>query len=298
MDLSRSFPTWKEKIEFDTNLDYNPFLNREPETESLMNWSANNPFVLGVNLHDGAVLVTYPHDFHQDKKDRGPNKTPDQDVFTHLAQTYVTNHKTLAVKSGCYFRAEGGIANGAQWLAKYKKGAVAGTMKDFSYLFTNSLEISVGVSCCKYPVRFALFREWRNNKDSLLAFIEEVHRGVKGVVFLPDNTPISGADIRVWNPDGKLRGKNSTTSENGEYWKVLLPSPSPYKMQAVFEDCDGSGLKYASSKLRVLVTEKSPISTRLIFLRHVGFCEKKAVPAGYENLVDEFGIFARDASEL
>ena len=263
-----------------------------------MNWSADNPFVLGLNLHDGAVLVTYPHDYHENKKERGPNQTPDQDVFIHLAQTYVTNHKTMAAKSACYFRTNGGLANGAQWLAKYRKGAVDGTMKDFSYLFTNNLEISVGVSCCKYPVRFALFREWQNNKESLIAFIEQVHRGVKGVVFLPDNSPISGADLMVWNPDGTLREKNCTTSVDGEYWKVLLPSPLPYRMQAVYEDCEGSGKKFASSKLRVLVTENAPVSTRLIFLRHVGFCDKQAVPSGYAGLVDEFGMFARDFDEL
>ena len=272
--------------------------NREPETEAIMNWSANNHFVLGLELHDGAVMVTYPYDYQEKKRDTGANETPDKDIFHYLSQKYVDNHKTLSSQTSCYFRADGGKANGAQWLTKYRKGPADGTLKDFTYLFTNSLDISVGVSCCKYPVRFALFREWQNNKDSLLAFIEQVHMGVKGVVFLPNNSPVSGADIMVWNPDGSLRGKNSTTSDGGEYWKLLLPSKSPYKMQAVFEDCEGSGFKYASSKLRVLITENSPVSTRLIFLRHVGFCDKMTVPQEFEELVDEFGIFAHDESEL
>jgi len=66
----------------------------------------------------------------------------------------------------------------------------------------------------------------------------------------------------------------------------------------VYEDCEYSGKKFASSRLRVLVTENAPVSTRLIFLRHVGFCDKQSVPSGFQNLVDEFGIFVRDLDEL
>ena len=60
----------------------------------------------------------------------------------------------------------------------------SGSLPDFSYLFTNTIELSfgkinlldwvphiniliLGISCCKFPVRFALIREWENIKVTL-----------------------------------------------------------------------------------------------------------------------------------
>jgi hypothetical protein len=31
-----------------------------------------------------------------------------------------------------------------------------------------------------YLIRFFLLREWENNKESLLTFLEQVHMGIKG----------------------------------------------------------------------------------------------------------------------
>ena len=51
-------------------------------------------------------------------------------------------------------KAEGGMANGAEWLGKSYGGSnQAGSLKDFSYLFTNTLELSLELTCCKFPTR-------------------------------------------------------------------------------------------------------------------------------------------------
>ena len=46
------------------------------------------------------------------------------------------------------------------------------SVKDFNYHFSNCMEITLRLSCCKYPRAFMLESEWLNNKESLLTFIE------------------------------------------------------------------------------------------------------------------------------
>ena len=101
---------------------------------------------------------------------------------------------------------------------------VTGSLKDFSYIFSNNLDISLQLSCCKFPKSFFLVKEWENNKESLLSYLEQVHMGVKGLVSRDGNTLQPGAEVIVWNPDGSRRAKSVLTSQDGEYWRVLLPN--------------------------------------------------------------------------
>ena len=56
----------------------------------------SEPWVLSANLHDGAVVASYPYDDYKDnQKQYGPHPTPDHRFFKHLATTYATNHQTM-----------------------------------------------------------------------------------------------------------------------------------------------------------------------------------------------------------
>ncbi len=57
------------------------------------------------------------------------------------------------------------------------------------------MELTVHLSCCKYPSRERLLVEWDNNFKSLLAFIEQAQRGMKGAVRDSNNNPVRSAVI-------------------------------------------------------------------------------------------------------
>jgi carboxypeptidase D len=47
-------------------------------------------------------------------------------------------------------------------------------MQDFNYVEGGCIEITLELSCCKYPPADQLQKFWDLNKESLLAFMEQV----------------------------------------------------------------------------------------------------------------------------
>ena len=182
VDLNRNFPD-----QFDRGVvtRQSMFNGRELETVALMNWILDNKFVLSANLHGGAVVASYPFDDSAAHQEQGYySKPPDDLVFRHLALTYSRAHRTMHKGNLCNDHFSDGITNGAQWYD------VPGGMQDFNYLFSNCFEITIELSCCKYPEAKFLREEWENNREALLKFIEQVHIGVKG--FVTDMTDPKG----------------------------------------------------------------------------------------------------------
>ena len=71
-------------------------------------------------------------------------------------------------------------------------------MQDFNYVHSNCFEITMELSCCKYPKAKQLQSEWELNKESLLQFVEATHAGVHGKCIDADSDqPIEQAIIEV-----------------------------------------------------------------------------------------------------
>ena len=69
---------------------------------------------------------------------------------------------------------------------------------------------------------------WNDNKQSLIQYLQQVHRGVKGVVRDGQTEkPIVGAEIRIIGREVFTRSTN-----RGEYWRILLPGDYVLEVRA------------------------------------------------------------------
>ncbi|XP_055606268.1 carboxypeptidase D-like [Uranotaenia lowii] len=219
IDLNRDFPD-----RFDDDRKRMMRRNRQqPETVAVMNWILSNPFVLSANLHGGAVVASYPYDnsiYHHECCEDSP--TPDNHFFKYAALVYAENHPVMRNGHDCNETFQNGITNGAYWYE------LNGGMQDFNYVFSNCFEITLELSCCKYPRASELPKEWHKNKRSLIEYIKLAHVGVKGLVTDTNGLPIKDADIIV---DGI--NQNIRTTPLGEYWRLLVPGNYKIRVEAV-----------------------------------------------------------------
>ena len=133
-------------------------------------------------------------------------------IFRHISTVYAELNPPMRTGKACdgdYF--PGGITNGAHWYT------LSGGMQDYNYHYTNCFEITLELSCCKYPTSSTLKRYWSENKDSLIAFMQQVHSGVKGIV-RRNGAPVVNASVKLIG-----NSKVVKTTNSGEYWRLLLP---------------------------------------------------------------------------
>lgn len=209
---------------FDLNRNYPDYFKQnnkrsQPETEAVKEWIAKIQFVLSGNIHGGAMVASYPFDNTPNSIFSSvlsaPSLTPDDDVFKHLAAVYSLNHGRMYLGEPCKVGApkfDNGTTNGAAWYP------LTGGMQDYNYIWHGCMEITLELSCCKYPPASELPKFWEDNRASMLQFIGEAHRGVKGFVKDQNAVSIEGASMKV-----KGRDVGFQTTKEGEFWRILLP---------------------------------------------------------------------------
>uniref|UniRef100_A0A0K8TBC4 Carboxypeptidase M n=1 Tax=Lygus hesperus TaxID=30085 RepID=A0A0K8TBC4_LYGHE len=240
-DLNRDFPS--HKYPSDT---MDPV---QPETAAIMEWMYKYPFVMSAAIHGGALVANYPYDVAKTKEvhdlqqmlqgpggyerlmemlktspsnfpgSRAPedHKTEDNDMFRAMAFNYAEEHGHMADSKECpdsndQHKFDRGTTNGAAWYS------FTGSMGDYNYDYHGCLELTLELSCCKYPGDHELEKHWNDNKKALLSFLKYSQQGVKGVIYNGTDEPVSKAAVSIY---GRKQVHYST--ENGEYWILLLP---------------------------------------------------------------------------
>uniref|UniRef100_A0A8C5H4J4 Peptidase M14 domain-containing protein n=1 Tax=Gouania willdenowi TaxID=441366 RepID=A0A8C5H4J4_GOUWI len=219
VDLNRSFPDQFDGTKADPE--------QIPEVMAVIRWIQEKKFVLSGNLHGGTVVASYPFDDSASHPRQGQySQAADDSLFRYLALVYAQNHPGMKTgQPNCPDSPtetfKDGITNGARWYD------VPGGMQDYNYLFGNCLEITMELSCCKYPPASELHKEWDLNRESLLAYMEKVHIGVRGYV----KDAVSGGALSDVSIVVAGINHNLTTGKYGDYYRLLLPGT--YNITAV-----------------------------------------------------------------
>jgi hypothetical protein len=192
-DLNRNFPNIIRDTQSTT-------AGREPETQAVMNFQASRQFALSANFHGGAVVANYPWD---STYDRHPLDALAQELSTIYAEknSEMINSRNFP----------GGIVNGADWYV------VEGGMQDWSYFWFNDLQITIELSDQKWPAYSAIPGFYQRNRDSMVAFMKEIHRGAG--FRLARKSGRGSVQIRQISPQARDLG--TYAFRGGEFYKVL-----------------------------------------------------------------------------
>ncbi len=204
-DLNRNFPDW-------VNGDVNTSIDRQPETKAMMKFQAQRKFSLSANFHGGAVVVNYPWDSTY-------TRHPFNAFLMDISKRYASLNP--AMRNSRSFN--DGITNGADWYV------LNGGMQDWSYFWYDDLQVTIELSGTKWPRYSDIASYYKDNKDSMLAYLKVVHQGAG---FTIQNSTKSGRVKVVRNlSDGTEEAKGSFTYTGGNFYKVLPEGEYTFKVQ-------------------------------------------------------------------
>ncbi len=212
-DLNRNFPD-----QFEDPVDSPE--GRQPETAAVMNWGYTHSPVLSANFHGGTVVANYPYDGTTSHASYY-NPSPDDPHFVSIARTYADNNPAMIV-SNSDSSYNNGICNGADWYTIY------GGMQDWNYVWHGDSEITLEISQAKWPPAEQLTMFWDQNRESMLAFFERVHEGVRGIVTDAQTDDPLAATVVVQGIDHEVY----TDPDVGDYQRLLLPGTYSLEISA------------------------------------------------------------------
>ena len=190
VDLNRDFP------DFTTRDNQNDLEGREPETKAIMKFQRERNFSLSANFHGGAEVVNYPWDTTGDE----------HPLHEHVLQLSLDYAKLVPGMRDNY-RFPNGVVNGYDWYE------VNGGMQDWSYHWHEDLQITIELSNQKYPNYSAIEKYWKDNRDSLLNFLESA---ITGIGF--ENKKGGSLFIKIYQNDELIF---STTSIKKQFFKAF-----------------------------------------------------------------------------
>lgn len=198
VDLNRNFkdPQWGD------NPDGEQY---QPETLAFAEYAKNNNFTLAFNIHGGAEVLNYPWDTWN-------KKSADNDWWRKILQQYLD---VVYDNSSGYMTYLGGMTNGADWYV------ITGSRQDYMNYYQNCKEFTLEISDDKLPYASQLPSYWNYNYRSFIDFVEQAHKGFKGVVRNEQDSTI-GVKAKIFIPEyDKDNSHIYSMEEVGNYHRMV-----------------------------------------------------------------------------
>ncbi len=203
IDLNRNFP-------MPTGVQHPDGNNWAPETLAMIDLFEDHSFTLSANFHCGTLVMNYPWDYTY-------ALAPDDALLQEAALTY-SIHNSPMYNSNEF---DDGITNGAAWYV------ITGSMQDWNYFFTDDTDITAEISEEYWPPASTLPTFWSQNQESMLSYLEFVHRGIHGTVTSEAGAPLA-ASVTVQGNTKIV----TTDPDAGDYHRLLLPGSYSITVQA------------------------------------------------------------------
>jgi len=209
VNLNRDFPDYIDD-------PINTTAGRAAETRHVMNWGFDHSPVLSGNLHGGALVVNYPFD-HDPNPWVTYSATPDDALIIQQSLAYSSLNSPMY--NGNWSQ---GITNGVAWYS------ISGGMQDWNYVWQGCNDVTIEIGDSKWPNSSSLPGYWNDNRASMLAYMEQCHRGVRGLVTDSVSGQPLAATVRVVGVDHDVY----TDGDVGDYHRMLLPGTYSLRFSA------------------------------------------------------------------
>lgn len=193
VDLNRDFP------DITRDRESRP-TGRQVETQHVMKFQEGRNFALSANFHGGTIVMNYPWD---SKYERHP--------LDSLAKELALIYSELNPEMISSDEFPSGITNGADWYV------VKGGMQDWSYFWHNDLQLTVELSHQKWPPYSQIPGFYKDNRDSIVAYLKQIHRGAGFKLSASDKE----GSVAVKQLAPVQRELGSFAFKNSEFYKVL-----------------------------------------------------------------------------
>ena len=157
-------------------------------------------------------------------------------------------------------------------------------MQDYNYWTHGCYEITIELSCCKYPPANQLEQIWLQNKKSLIEYLKLVGVGVRGVVSYANGQPAENVTVEIDSREPYFK-----TNKRGEYYRILLPGV--YRIFLLFncEQIYESEFRITNGFLVLNITlpeSKLNVSNQYTLSKTPVYCSKKPLKClNYKGIV-------------
>jgi carboxypeptidase D len=213
VNLNRDFP---DRITDPVNTTN----GRQPETAAVMLWGDAHTTNLSANYHGGALVANYPWDSNESGQSVY-SATQEDSVFISISRTYADNNPSMVMSNG-HSSFDNGICNGADWYM------IRGGMQDWAYTWYGNKQVTMELGNTKWPSASTLPGHWNDNLESMLAYFERVHEGVRGIVTDRETGVPLAATIEVEGNEFV----SYTDPDVGDYHVLLAPGSYTVEVSA------------------------------------------------------------------